>query len=686
MSRFEDPVIITCSISGAVANRDQCPAIPYTPEEYAAEARRIVDEGGSMIHIHARTPDGVPSYEIEDFRAITEAILGEVDDVIINYSTGAIGVPIEKRIAYLRELRPDVAALNMGSMNYAKYSRRRKDFVFKTVFENSFDTIIAFLEAMSELGIRPEHECFDSGHVANLDPLIDMGLLEEPLQVSCVMGVTGGIRPTPRNLAHMAEQVPGGPEGPNNWGVIGISRDQWMLVAAALRSAATSASGLEDNFYLPDGEMARSNGDLIAKARQLAEDVGRRAATVAEARERLGGAGARGGGLTGALEGVRVLDLSRLLPGGFCSLLLADFGAEVLKVEDTGMGDYIRWSPPYYEGADDIGQVGALPGPQPRQALDPHQPEGGARRARCCCGSCGTTTCCSSPSAPACSTASGSATSACARRTRGSSTARSPATARTARYATAPGHDMNYLGLVGLLGLTGDARRPAGPGRRPDRRHRRRRADGGVRDPRRAARARALRRGPARRRLDGRRRAVLARRWSPRATSPRAWCRSAASSSSRAASSATARTPAATAGSRSARSSRSSGRPGAAGSEREDLIERQFEAPGVRGARRGRADLHGAHARRVAGVRLAARLLPRARARPRRGAGLGARARARDGGGARPARRRRRAPARRARQAVAARPAGRRAPARRWASTPTRCSAALGYDEARSRR
>ena len=106
MSRFEDPVIITCSISGAVANREQCPAIPYTPEEYAAEARRIVDEGGAMIHIHARTPDGVPSYEVEDFRNITDAILSEVDDVIINYSTGAVGVPIEKRLEYLRELRP----------------------------------------------------------------------------------------------------------------------------------------------------------------------------------------------------------------------------------------------------------------------------------------------------------------------------------------------------------------------------------------------------------------------------------------------------------------------------------------------------------------------------------------------------------------------------------------------------
>ena len=206
---LDDPVILTCAISGAVANRDQCPAIPYTPEEYrgrgAPDRRR-----GRLDDPHPRAPpDGTPSHEVEDFRAITEAILAEVGDVVINYSTGAIGVPVEKRIAYLRELKPDVGALNMGSMNYAKYSRRRKDFVFKAVFENSFDTIIALLEAMNECGIRPEHECFDSGHLANLDPLLDMGVLKPPLQVSCVMGVTGGIRPTARNLAHMAEQVPG---------------------------------------------------------------------------------------------------------------------------------------------------------------------------------------------------------------------------------------------------------------------------------------------------------------------------------------------------------------------------------------------------------------------------------------------------------------------------------------------
>jgi 3-keto-5-aminohexanoate cleavage enzyme len=288
MSSFDDPVIISCSISGVIANRDQCPAIPYTPEEYAAEARRAVDEGASQIHIHARKPDGTPSYEVEDFQAITEAILAEVGDVIVNYSTGAIGIPIEKRIEYLRACKPDVAALNMSSMNYAKYSKRRKDFVFKAVFENSFDTIIEFLTAMKELGIKPEHECFDSGHVANLDPLVDMGLLEPPLQISLVMGVTGGIRPTPRNVTLMSDQIPGGPEGPNQWQMIGISRDQWKLLASSLVLGGNVRAGVEDNLYLPNGEMCKSNGELIAKARQMAEDVGRRPASVAEARELLG--------------------------------------------------------------------------------------------------------------------------------------------------------------------------------------------------------------------------------------------------------------------------------------------------------------------------------------------------------------------------------------------------------------
>ena len=273
-------------MSGALASREQCPAIPYTPAEYAAEARRVVDEGGVMVHLHARTVDGAPSHESSDFRAITEAIRSEVGDaVIVNYSTGALGVPVSKRLAYLEELRPEIGALNMGSMNYAKYSSRRKDFVFAAVFENSFETIRALLDGMVSAGIRPEHECFDSGHVASLDPLLDMGVLQPPLSVSFVMGVTGGIRPTARNVAHMAEQVP---DVAHQWGVIGISRAQWGLLAAALSLGGNVRVGLEDNFYLPDGSMARSNGELVARAARMAQDSGRRLATVSEARALLG--------------------------------------------------------------------------------------------------------------------------------------------------------------------------------------------------------------------------------------------------------------------------------------------------------------------------------------------------------------------------------------------------------------
>jgi 3-keto-5-aminohexanoate cleavage enzyme len=289
----EDPAVITCAISGAIANRDQCPAIPYTPQEYAAEARRIVDEGGVHIHIHARSPDGTPSYEVEDFAAIQDAIRGEVGHAaIVNFSTGTVGVPVEKRVAYLEACRPEVAALNMGSLNYAKYSRSRRDFVFQFVFTNPFDEIIELLEAMRRLGVKPEHECFDVGHVGSLAPLVDMGLLEAPLHADFVMGVVGGVPPTARNLGVMAENLAevgvGGGGLSHHWGVIGIGRGQWSLVAAALTLGGSVRVGLEDNFYLPDGEMARSNGDLIARARRLVQDCGRRPATVDEARALLG--------------------------------------------------------------------------------------------------------------------------------------------------------------------------------------------------------------------------------------------------------------------------------------------------------------------------------------------------------------------------------------------------------------
>ncbi|MGH2916602.1 MAG: 3-keto-5-aminohexanoate cleavage protein [Solirubrobacteraceae bacterium] len=290
---IEDPAVITCAISGALANRDQCLAIPYTPAEYAAEARRIVDEGGVQIHIHARTPGGAPSYEVADFAAIRQAIIDEIGDAaVINFSTGTIGVSVAKRVAYLEACRPEVAALNMGSLNYAKYSRSRREFVFQFVFANPLDEIIDLLTAMRRLKIKPEHECFDLGHVGTLPALVDMGLLDAPLHADFVMGVLGGVPATAANLAAMAANMPstGSADGGarHHWGVIGIGREQWRMVAAALTLGGSVRVGLEDNFYLPDGTMARSNGELVARARRLVADCGRRPATVAEARALLG--------------------------------------------------------------------------------------------------------------------------------------------------------------------------------------------------------------------------------------------------------------------------------------------------------------------------------------------------------------------------------------------------------------
>ncbi len=490
-----DPVIITCAISGAIANRDQCPAIPYTPEEYArrgAPDRRR----GRRAHPHPR-PQARRNPELRggglprDPRRDPRRRWGTRS--IINFSTGTVGVPVAKRIAYLEAGRPAVAALNMGSMNYAKYSRSRKDFVFKFVFANPFEEIIELLEAMRRLGIKPEHECFDVGHVGSLAPLVDMGLLEAPLHADFVMGVVGGIPASARNLAVMADnlaqvQGPVGVPAKHHWGVIGIGRDQWMLVAAALTLGGSIRVGLEDNFYLPDGEMARSNGDLVAKARRMTEDAGRRPATVEEARALLAIpiAAAR---MSLPLDGLRVLDLTRLLPGGFCSLLLADFGADVIKVEDTGRRRLRPLGAPALRGRRAERQQRPVPVAQPGQALDPGRPEVGGRQGGAAADSCGTPTSCSSHSVRACSTASGSGTSACAGRTPASCTARSPATARMARTAIGAGHDINYLGLNGILGLSGERGRTAGVGRGADRRSGRRRADGRGRDPDRAARS-----------------------------------------------------------------------------------------------------------------------------------------------------------------------------------------------------
>jgi uncharacterized protein (DUF849 family) len=277
-------IVITAALTGVLARREQCPYIPYTPEEIALEGKRAVDAGASVLHIHARQDDGAPAYDIETYGRIGEEVRKLCPTVIINYSTGAVGLSREERIHHITALKPDMAALNMGSMNYGIYSPKTKEFYHDFVFQNPFKDIQFYLEKMKEAGTVPEMEVFDNGHINNAMPLIDMGLLQKPYVFSFVMGVLGGIPISTQNLLHQAASVPAG----SHWQVIGIGRKQWQAIAAAITIDGSIRVGLEDNFYLPSGEMAKSNGELVAAAANLVGMLGREVATIEETRALLG--------------------------------------------------------------------------------------------------------------------------------------------------------------------------------------------------------------------------------------------------------------------------------------------------------------------------------------------------------------------------------------------------------------
>ena len=283
-----DRVIITAALTGILANRDQCPYLPYTAAEIGEEARRAYEAGAAAVHIHGREPvSGAPTWETAHYLAIRDEVRKR-SPIILNFSTGGFNMAVEgeetkkERLAYLWKSRPEMAALNMGSMNYAKYSSSRKAFVFDMVFPNSFGDILLAVEAMREGGVKPELECFDLGHVANAQPLITMGALKRPLQYSFILGVLGGAPPSAETLAAMARCLAPG----DTWEVIGIGKGQWRLVGAALALGGNVRVGLEDNFYLDAAgtEMAKGNGPLVEKAVRMARDVGRSPLSPEEAR------------------------------------------------------------------------------------------------------------------------------------------------------------------------------------------------------------------------------------------------------------------------------------------------------------------------------------------------------------------------------------------------------------------
>lgn len=274
-------VILSAAITGVVTSRFECPNIPYTPSEMADEAKRAVDAGASIIHIHAREDDGTPSMRLEIYEQIDAAVREKCPEAIINYTTGAIGMSDEDRLRHVAALKPDIACLNMGSMNYAIYSANDKQFFWNDVFANSFDTIQYSVKTMTQVGTAPEMECFDIGHLHNTIPLIEMGLIPDNAYYSLVLGVLGGMQASPENLMHFIKQLPEDAV----WQAVCWGRQQWQLSAIACTMGGHFRVGFEDNHFLPSGEIAKSNGELVECGVKLANMMGREVASISETRE-----------------------------------------------------------------------------------------------------------------------------------------------------------------------------------------------------------------------------------------------------------------------------------------------------------------------------------------------------------------------------------------------------------------
>jgi 3-keto-5-aminohexanoate cleavage enzyme len=266
-----DPLIITCAPVGAEITPEQTPHLPYTPQLLGETARAVREAGASILHVHCRNDDGTNTHSVERFGQAYEAIRAQ-SDLIVQFSTGgAIGMTPQERAAVL-ELRPEMATLTCGSVNFGD-----------DIFENSFPIMRGLLKKMNEFGVRPELEIFDKGHLANARRLAKERLLLFPQHVDFVLGVPGGLEATVQNLCDLVDDLPPG----CTWSVAGIGKRQLPMAMAAIAMGGHVRVGLEDNLFYSRGRLAR-NDELVARVARLAAEAGRSIATPDRARKVLG--------------------------------------------------------------------------------------------------------------------------------------------------------------------------------------------------------------------------------------------------------------------------------------------------------------------------------------------------------------------------------------------------------------
>jgi uncharacterized protein (DUF849 family) len=291
-------VIITCAVTGAIHTPSMSPHLPVTPDEIAAEALAAAQAGASIVHLHARMPDdGRPTQDPERFLAFLPRIKAG-SDVVINLTTGgAPTMSVEERLQPALKLKPEVASLNMGSMNFGlyemipRYQEWRHDWEVPylagsddRIFKNTFRDIAYILESCSGNETRFEVECYDIGHLYTAAHFLDRGLLKPPLFIQSVFGIRGGIGPHPEDVMHMKRTCDRLFGGDFQWSVLGAGRNQMYIATQSAVLGGHVRVGLEDSLWLGKGQLATTSAQQVAKIHRILTELGLEIATPEETR------------------------------------------------------------------------------------------------------------------------------------------------------------------------------------------------------------------------------------------------------------------------------------------------------------------------------------------------------------------------------------------------------------------
>jgi uncharacterized protein (DUF849 family) len=291
-------VIITCAVTGAIHTPSMSPYLPVTPEEIADAAIGAAKAGAAIVHLHAREPkDGRPTQDPKMFLRFLPKIKA-ASDVVINLTTGgAPTMTVEERLQPALQLKPEVASLNMGSMNFGLYEMLQRFTEFKhdwekpylagsddRIFKNTFKDIAHILESCSNNDTRFEIECYDIGHLYTAAHFLDRGLVKPPLFIQSVFGIRGGIGPHPEDVLHMKRTADRLFGDQYQWSVLGAGRNQMYIATQSAVMGGNVRVGLEDSLWIGKGQFAKSNADQVSKIRRILEELGLEVATPDDAR------------------------------------------------------------------------------------------------------------------------------------------------------------------------------------------------------------------------------------------------------------------------------------------------------------------------------------------------------------------------------------------------------------------